>query len=511
VTVLTTQRRLGAGPVLRTGTAAAYRSVVETPGEPHLIRTELTEAQDVSVAKPIACFVHLTDLHVTDAESPARFEFVNRYWQDPRFRELLTMQRPQEMLNTHAIAAMVRAINGVEAGPLTGRAVGMAVMTGDAVDNTQRNELLNYLALLDGGTVRPDTGVAGYDGVQCADWPDDIYWKPDGPPDGDIFQSALGYPSRPGLLSEAIRAFESEGLRMPWLGCYGNHEQVCQGVGIVTPELAARMTGSLKPVGPPSGLDPDRVVEDFTDHPELFMTGESLDVPPDPARHPISREEFVDRHVKAGGHGFSERSYYAYDAGLVRFITLDTVCDAGGADGTLDAEQLHWLERRLEEVHSTFRSRDGSMIRTGNPDRHVVVVSHHGYAHLSNPRGEKRADELLRLLGRFGNVALWLNGHTHINQIVAREGFWEVTTGSLVDWPCQARVVELYETVGGGLAIGCTMLDHDGGGLAGLHRELAANVPTRGFDDGSGGSPEDRNSILLLPLPPSGGGSGRRA
>jgi len=501
LTVLTSERRLGAGPVLRAGSLAAYRGVAELPGEPHVVRTDIVAAQDVSVAKPIACIVHLTDLHVTDTESPARFEFVNRYWQDPRFRELLTMQRPQEMLNTHAIAAMVRTINGVESGPLTGTRPSVAVMTGDAVDNTQRNELLNYFALLGGGTVRPDTGAPGYDGVQRADWPDDIYWKPDGPPDGDVFQGALGYPSRPGVLAEATQAFESEGLRIPWFGCYGNHEQVCQGVGIVTRELAARMTGSRKPVGPPPGLNPTSAVEDFTDHPELFMTGESIDVAPDPDRRPISREEFVDAHVQAGGHGFTDRSYYAHDAGAVRFITLDTVCDAGGADGSIDAEQLHWLERKLEEVHSSFRSRDGSVIRTGSPDRYVVVLSHHGYAHLSNPRGEKPADELLRLLARFGNVVLWLNGHTHMNGIAARGGFWEVTTSSIVDWPCQARVVELYETAGGELAIGCTMLDHDGEGLAGLHRELAANVPSRGFDDGSAGKVDDRNTILLLPKP----------
>jgi metallophosphoesterase (TIGR03767 family) len=490
--VLTTERRLGAGPALRTGAVAAYRSVAEMPGEPHVA---------TSVKRGIACFVHITDVHVTDTESPARCEYVNRFWRDPRFRELLTMQRPQETLNTHAIAAMVRTINGVDAGPITGLAPQLVVFTGDAVDNTQRNELTNFLALFNGGTVRPDSGATGYDGVQRADWPGDIYWKPDGDAAGDVFQRDLGFPPRPGLLEDAMLPFESEGFRTPWLGCYGNHEQVCQGVGVVTPELAAAMAGSWKAVEPPAGLDPDTAVQVFTDHPQRFMAGKSVQVPADPERRPISREEFVDAHVRAGGHGFTDRSYYAYDAGAVRFIALDTVCDAGGADGSLDAEQLHWLERKLEEVHSSFRSRDDSLIRTGNRDRYVVVLSHHGYAHLSNPRGEKRADELLRLLSRFGNVVLWLNGHTHINLIAARGGFWEVTTGSIVDWPCQARVVELFETDAGDLAMGCTMLDHDGEGLAGLHRELAANVPFRGFDDGSDGRPEDRNVVLTRPRP----------
>lgn len=490
--ILTTERRLGAGAVLGEGTQAAYRGIAELEGEPHAA---------TSLKRAIACFVHITDVHVTDTESPARFEYVNGYWQDPRFRELLTMQRPQETLNTHAIAAMVRTINGLDAGPLTGLAPQLVVFTGDAVDNTQRNELTNFLALFNGGRVRPDTGAEGYEGVQRADWPGDIYWKPDGPPEGDLFQRGLGFPPRAGLLDEAMRTFDSEGFRLPWIGCYGNHEQVCQGVGVVTPELARAMVGTWKPIAAPRGINPERAVADFTDRPEMFMAGESREVAPDSERRPISREEFVEAHAQSGGHGFSDRSYYAHDAGEVRFITLDTVCDAGGADGSIDAAQLHWLERRLEEVHSSFRSRDGSVIRTRNENRYVVVMSHHGYDSLSNPRGERRAGELLALLRRFGNVVLWLNGHTHINRIVRRDSFWEVTTGSLVDWPCQARVVELFETDGGELAIGCTMLDHDGEGLAGLHRELAANVPFRGFDDGSDGRPQDRNAVLVLPSP----------
>jgi len=516
-TVFTSERRLGAGRIVRSGSQAGYREVAELAGEPHAVRTDLigsTPAGDLAPdGETIACIVHITDLHVTDAQSPARFEFVNRFARDPRFRELLTMHRPQEMLNTRAISAMVRAINNVGTAPLTTTAVQLVAMTGDSIDNTQHNELTNFLALFDGGIVRPDSGAPGYDGVQTTNWRGDIYWKPDGDETGDLFQSALGFPRHPGLLEEATRQFESDGLSLPWLGCYGNHEEVCQGVGIVTPALADAMTRSRKPIDVPSGLDPDTAVEMFIDHPEHFMTGASVEVAPDPERRPISRSEFVDAHLKGGGHGFTRGSldegiaYYVHDMGLVRFITLDTVCDAGGADGSISVPQLSWLERRLEEVHASFRSRDGSPVQTGNPNRHVVVLSHHGHDSLSNPRGDRRADELLELLLRFPNVVLWLNGHTHANRITPRadarrtHGFWEVSTGSIVDWPCQARLVEIFPTRGGQLAIGSTMLDHDGAGLAGLHRELAGNVPFNGFDSNRSGRPVDRNTILLLPHP----------
>jgi 3',5'-cyclic AMP phosphodiesterase CpdA len=484
----TSAKTLVAGPALR----KEYRGLVEGSGEPHVARVDLGGSPDDDLSpsgEPIAVIAHLTDLHVIDAQSPARFEFVNRYWRDPRFRELITMQRPQEMLSTHAIAAMVRTINGVEAGPLTGAAPRIAVMTGDGVDNTQRNELTNFLALMDGGAVRPDSGAPGYDGVQRTDWPGDIYWKPDGPEDGDVFQRELGYPRHPGLLDEAVREFRSDGLRLPWLRCWGNHEQVCQGVGVVTPALVRAMAGSRKPVEMPTEIEPDTAVETFVIAPEGFMTGAFLEVAADPERRPIGREELL------------EQPYYVHDAGQVRFLTLDTVCDAGGADGTVESAQLHWLERRLEEVHSSFRSRDGSMVQTPHEDRYVVVLSHHGYDTLANPRREQLAGELLALLSRFRNVVLWLNGHTHINRITPRGSFWEVTTGSIIDWPCQARLVEIYKTARGMLAVGCTMVDHEGGGLAGLHRELAANVPLTGLGSIRAGTPADRNAILLLPLP----------
>jgi len=472
-TVLTTERRLGAGQVLRTGTKAAYRGVGELGGEMHLVRTELAAGDAAPRGEALACIAHLTDLHVTDTQSPARFEFINREAADPRFRELLTMQRPHELLNTHAIGAAVRAINSVAAGPLTGAPVQLVAMTGDAVDNTQRNELTNFLSLLDGGSVRPDSGAPGYDGVQGTDWPGDIYWKPEGQPDGDPFQRNLGFPHRPGLLDAATQPFQSDGLAVPWLRCWGNHEQVCQGVGVVTPELARAMAGSRKPIELPPGLDRDRAVDIFVANPERYMSGASLVVPTDPERRPIERSDLLPT------------PYYVHDTGTVRFITLDTVCDAGGADGTIDSAQLRWLEQRLDEAR----------------DRYVVILSHHGYDTLSNPRGERRAGELLSVLVRFPNVVLWLNGHIHANRITPRGGLWEVTTSSMVDWPCQARLVELYRTAGGLLAVGCTMLDHDGAGLAGLHRELAGNVPLNGFDSWRPGTPADRNTVLLLPAP----------
>ena len=525
---LTLHHRLDAGPVQRRGTLSAYRSIAEVGGEPHAIRYELT-GSDVRGIKnggaAIACLAHITDLHMTDVESPARFEFVNRHYRDPRFRELLPMHRAQEALNAHAVDAMVQTINRISRGPVTGRQLELVAMTGDAVDNVQANELAVFLAVLDGGRVKPKSGGPAYEGVQSPSWPDDLFWKPDGSATEDQYRKALGFPHMPGLLERALLPFQAEGLRLPWLGCHGNHEVVCQGVGIVNRALEAAAIGTRKPFRLPDGIDPETVVETFVQHPEAFMSGPYVDVTADSTRRPFIFGEFVDAHLQSkarpNGHGFTpenleqETAYYVHDTPAVRFITLDTACPGGGAEGCITAAQLHWLERRLEEVHSSFRSRDGTAVRTSMDDRLVVILSHHPLDTLTNQRphpaaGAAHADprQLLATLLRFGNVVLVLNGHIHANRVRAHAdeegdggGFWEVTTASLVDWPCQGRIVEIVDAGDGLLAIACTMVDHDGSELSALHRELAGNEPGAGFASGRAGTPLDRNVILPLRAP----------
>jgi metallophosphoesterase (TIGR03767 family) len=538
----TLRLRLDAGVVQRSGSIASYRSVGEVEGEPHSIRAELIGDASVASVKTdgraIACFAHITDLHVTDVDSPARFEFINREYKDPRFRELLPMFRAQEALNVHAIDGLVQTINRISGGPLTGRPLELVAMTGDAVDNVQGNELAAFMALLDGGLVQPNSGGRVYEGVQSTGWPDDFFWKPDGSPEEDVYQKSLGFPQIPGLLERALHPFQAEGLNLPWVGCHGNHEEVCQGVGIVNRALAAATVGPRKPFRLPGGIDFDTVIEQFVDSPEVFMSGPYVDVMPDRDRRQFILGEFLDAHLQSGnepqGHGFTPENleagsaYYVHDTPAVRFITLDTACPGGGAEGCVTDAQLHWLERRLEEVHSSFRSRDGTVVRSASEDRLVVIVSHHPFSTLTNKRphppgsgggrddaGATHADprRLLTTLLRFGNVVLWLNGHIHANRIrVHRDdsgvnrGFWEVTTSSVVDWPCQGRVVEIFEAGESLLAIACTMVDHEGSELGALHRELAGNEPGGGFDSGRAGTPLDRNVILPLrsPFPRAG-------
>ena len=523
-----------AGPSLRAGKAAPYRSVIEAPGEAHIVRTELTGPirGDVRARRGALLVVaQLSDLHVTDVESPARFEFLNRYAGDARFRELLTMQRPHESLNARAIEAMVRAVNAIDEAPVSGDAIDLVAMTGDAVDNAQSNELANFMALFGGGVVKPASGGPEIECVQSPGWHDEIFWKPDGGAHGqDEFRVRYGFPHLPGLLDRALRSFDAAGLKAPWIGCHGNHEELLQGVGVINPEMADAMAGGQKPIALAEGFKPNTALELFAQRPQAFMAGPAVAVTPDASRRPFGLRGFVESHFRGAarpdGHGFSAANrhdgtaYYVHDTPAVRLITLDTACPAGGADGCIDRAQVAWLEDRLAEVHATYVGAGGETVRPGNENRVVVILSHHPLFTIRNHRAADGvdADDLRRLLHRFPNVVLWLNGHVHMNLVQPHAnrsgiavGFWEVTTSSLVDWPCQGRLVELFDAGGGRLGIACTMVDHDGLAdpgaaltpeeMAGLHRQLAANDPLAGAGSPRAGAEGDRNVVLVLPAP----------
>jgi metallophosphoesterase (TIGR03767 family) len=536
--LLTTARRLGPGAVLRTGTISPYRAVEIIDGERHVIRADLgAHDQPASQGRPLLCLAHLTDLQLADVQSPTRFEFLNRQFADPRYAEIIPVQRPQEALNAHAIDAMLRTVNAA-VGPVTALSPQFAVTTGDSIDNAQWNEVQAFLALFDGGRVVMNSGGPEYEGVQSLDWPDDIFWKPDGVAASgpDLFRTAFGFPHRPGLIRRAMEQFTAPGLRMPWLSCFGNHEALNQGVGVISADLAAALVGDVKPWALPAGFDHDRALELFTHHPEIFMAGPARHVAADPGRWPVTRQEFVAAHfaptARPSGHGFTERNrldgtaYYVHDTPAARFIALDTNCLAGGAAGCVDHDQARWLEARLAGVHSSYYDPAGHLVQTPNDDRLVVIFSHHGVESLVHPMTRHAGPDgqpllggtdILALLHRYPNVVLWLNGHTHLNAIRPRRsprdparGFWEVTTSSIVDWPCQARLVEIVEATGQ-LSIVCTMIDHDSpvrpealasvADLAALHRELAANMPFAGMDSSRPGTHADRNVELRVVAP----------
>ncbi len=113
-------------------------------------------------AQVVAAFIHLSDIHICDAASPARLEFLDRI-ADPdnplsQLVPYIGTYRAQEFLTTQVLEAMVLAANEIKRAPLTGAAIDAVVITGDVTDNAQSNELDWYKRILDGGVVTPKSG-----------------------------------------------------------------------------------------------------------------------------------------------------------------------------------------------------------------------------------------------------------------------------------------------------------------------------------------------------------------
>jgi 3',5'-cyclic AMP phosphodiesterase CpdA len=127
--------------------------------------------------------------------------------------------RAQELFTYQVAAAMVRAVREIRAAPLSGAPIDLAVVTGDATDNCQRNELRSYIDLLDGGRVLPDSGdPQRYEGVAGPEVEDERYWHPDGG-EPDLPRSRYGFP---GVLTAMRRPFRTPGIGVPWYGGRGS-------------------------------------------------------------------------------------------------------------------------------------------------------------------------------------------------------------------------------------------------------------------------------------------------
>ena len=509
-----------------------YRTLMAGAGEEFIPRYDIlgreADAARTSARRSLYYFAHLSDIHVIDAQTPARMDAIQSI-----APELFTDAcRPQDTLTVHVLASVVDSVAAAQTSTVTGAPLASALSTGDSADNLSQLETRWYIDILDGKEVLANSGAAGvYEGPQV--WSEATYAYHPGDPSGDVY-GARGYPTIPGMLEAAISTpVASQGLPVPWYAVYGNHDATYMGTFRPDPALFAWAVGDRK-AATGDGLAVNWLQGFASDLSAAQMAANAIrqqlgllpgikTVTPDPARRLLERTDFMQAHLDSPavpgpvGHGWTQanidtgQTWWTADlTPYLRVFGLDTCNMAAGADGAVPEDQFTWLEGQLAQCQAEGRL--------------AMVCSHHNSYTLENDAkpvwGGQRlihAEEFIAMLLRYPVLVAWLNGHTHINTLTphVREsgtgGFWEITTASCVDFPQQQQLVEFVDNRDGTMSLFVTALDHAAPptwspgdlsqtGLASLSRELSANAwlaipPLRA------GSPLDRNVELLLPAP----------
>ncbi len=487
-------------PLLLTLVAACLAGCGGEIDNPLLLPPRESDPVDTSHLMLVARIVHITDTHIVDTQSPARFAGAHGFTQ--------SAWRAWESYSTQILDGIIRTTNRLHA---SGQPIDFLLHTGDACDNAQANELSWFLAVLDGGAINPLSG------------PDDRSDE-----------------ARPPPLLDPYAAFAAQGLyrtgihgerpSIPWYALIGNHDTFAIGVfPIVTCLLDGSRTAPL-PLGRrpgillPTVLDPTGCWAHGNVTPADSGPPNLLELPrfvaPNPQRAYFRAREFMqalaDTAAGPAGHGFQDAAngptwYSLSPVPGLRLIGLDT------SDQPVTLPGLPYSEGCISETQRGFLRAE---LETAQGRGEIIVVaSHHPSQALEPLYGSALGPSDFReMLGEYPNVVLHLAGHFHRNRVANRGSYVEIETCSTLDPPQEGRIIEMWrDGTDGSTVIRYRMFSHIDDTLPPLGddalRDLrvqgrtiamqaaagaARERPIDGADADPHGSPSDRAGVIRL-------------
>ena len=399
--------------------------------------------ESVAMAAKLLRFFTITDIHISDKETPAQAIFYG-------YRGGVSSgYSPIMLYTTHVLDAAVQTVNAIH----KTNPIDFGLSLGDTCNNSQYNELRWYIDVLDGKKINPDSGVK----------------------DDPI----------PGPLNDYQKPYQAAGLdkSIPWYQARGNHDHLF--VGFLPHNdysrqiLAGEEIINLGNVfADPLGMGSRGIYMGSMDGRTLYgdVIGAGLakefKSPPripaaDPNRRPLTRQEWIGEFLKTTsnppGHGFTKENVdkdfasYSFEPKEhlpIKVIVLDDTQrnddfnnpdSFGYGHASLDQERYEWLVKELDK---------------GQAEGKLMIIAAHAPIGVEtwpslmawNPNGPVTEGQFIAKLQEYPNFILWVAGHRHVNTITAFKspdanrpelGFWQIETSSLRDYPQQFRTFDI--------------------------------------------------------------------